>query len=217
MRALNLTPPERLVDAAGRPYFLWDVDMTLDVFRARLVDSDPEVRAHFLAKLMRQARPDDVLALVGTRKLREAWESVREQLGDKRDFWAWWLEASARHEAARQSVADPTQGPRRARGARAAVDALRGWRARGFKVHRSSRRRVSQPRPCPLQPRLPTSTCTPDRDHECPTRIGCVVDEVVSLREPDSSHGMSRRGVVGRPDLRFVSNLLDRSPEFLDE
>lgn len=101
MSALHPTPPERLTDAAGRPYFLWDVDMTLDVFRARLVDPDPEVRAHFLAKLMRQARPDDVLALVGTRALHEAWASVRSQLGDKHDFWAWWLEASARHDAAR--------------------------------------------------------------------------------------------------------------------
>lgn len=101
MRVLNPTPPERLVDAAGRPYFLWDAEMTLDTFRARLVDPDAVVRAHFLAKLMRQARPDDVLALVGTRALRDAWPSVRDQLGDKHDFWAWWLEASAPHEAPR--------------------------------------------------------------------------------------------------------------------
>lgn len=101
MRVLNPTPPERLVDAAGRPYFLWDMDMTLETFRALLVDSDPDVRAHFLAKLMRQARPDDVLVLVGTRALREAWTRVRDQLGDKHDFWAWWLEASSRDAAAR--------------------------------------------------------------------------------------------------------------------
>jgi hypothetical protein len=25
---LNQTPPERLADAAGRPYFLWDTEMT---------------------------------------------------------------------------------------------------------------------------------------------------------------------------------------------
>jgi hypothetical protein len=94
MRVLNPTPPERLVDAAGRPYFLWDTDMTLATFRERLIDPDADVRAHFLAKLMRQARPDDVLMLVGTRALHEAWPSVREQLGDKHDFWAWWLKAS---------------------------------------------------------------------------------------------------------------------------
>jgi hypothetical protein len=32
------TPRERLVDAHGRPYFLWDVDMTLDEFERALQD-----------------------------------------------------------------------------------------------------------------------------------------------------------------------------------
>lgn len=95
MPVLNATPPERLVDAQGRPYFLWDTDMTLATFRERLGDADPEVRAHFLAKLMRQARPDDVLALVGTRAIRQGWAAVESQLGEKRELWAWWLHATA--------------------------------------------------------------------------------------------------------------------------
>jgi hypothetical protein len=33
---LNPTPSERMIDAAGRPYFLWDCDMTLAEFRRRL-------------------------------------------------------------------------------------------------------------------------------------------------------------------------------------
>ena len=101
MPVLNRTPADRLVDRAGRPYFLWDMDMTLTEFRARLVDPDEVVRAHFLAKLLRQARPDDVLALVGTSAVRAAWSTVQDQLGDRRDFWAWWLEASGRAEPAR--------------------------------------------------------------------------------------------------------------------
>lgn len=101
MPVLNTTPPERLVDARGRPYFLWDADMTLEAFRECLADPDPAVRAHFLAKLMRQARPDDVLALVGTRAMRDAWALVERQLGDKRALWAWWLKVSASDEAAR--------------------------------------------------------------------------------------------------------------------
>ncbi len=52
--ALNPTPPDLLTDRAGRPYFAWDLDLTLEEFRARLVDPDPEVRAYFLAKAMRQ-------------------------------------------------------------------------------------------------------------------------------------------------------------------
>jgi hypothetical protein len=41
MSLLATTPPDRLVDAKGRPYFLWDEDLTLDMFRARLADHRP--------------------------------------------------------------------------------------------------------------------------------------------------------------------------------
>ena len=36
MSALNPTPARLLVDEKGRPYFLWDVDMTLAEFQRRL-------------------------------------------------------------------------------------------------------------------------------------------------------------------------------------
>ena len=57
---LSPTLPHLLVDADGRPYFLWDCDLKLDEFRERLADPDPDVRAYHLGKLMRQAKPDDV-------------------------------------------------------------------------------------------------------------------------------------------------------------
>jgi hypothetical protein len=38
-----------MVDANGRPYFLWDEDLTIDRFRARLMDPDLEVRAYPIA------------------------------------------------------------------------------------------------------------------------------------------------------------------------
>ena len=94
MSVLHPTPPDRMVDAQGRPYFLWDTDMTLAEFNERLRDPDPIVRAHFLAKLMRQARPDDVLTMVGTRAIRAAWSGVEYQLGHTREFWAWWIAVS---------------------------------------------------------------------------------------------------------------------------
>lgn len=46
--ALNPTPPDRLVDQHGRPYFLWDMDITLADFQARLADEDEVVRLYFL-------------------------------------------------------------------------------------------------------------------------------------------------------------------------
>ena len=64
------TPPERLCDPQGRPYFLWDVDLTLDEFRARL--RDPAEHLYWLATLLRQAKPDDALTFVDLATIRQA-------------------------------------------------------------------------------------------------------------------------------------------------
>jgi len=86
---LNPTPRERLLDAKGRPYFLWDVDMTLATFEERLVDPDLEVRGYFLGKLMRQAKPDDVLAMVSLGRIASEWASLEPYLGEAKPFWEW--------------------------------------------------------------------------------------------------------------------------------
>ncbi len=92
MSALAPTPPEHLVDARGRPYFLWDEDMTLEVFRSRLRDPDPDVRAYFLGKLMRQAKPDDVFLFFTRSEIEAQLSTVERYLGRTRDFWIWLLE-----------------------------------------------------------------------------------------------------------------------------
>ena len=86
---LNPTPPEKLCDDQGRPYFLWDVDTTLAAFRSQLEDSDPDIRAHAIGKLMRQARPDDALVLVSLAQIRDDWDRVLPYLGNRRAFWTW--------------------------------------------------------------------------------------------------------------------------------
>jgi hypothetical protein len=89
---LDPTPPGRLVDRQNRPYFLWDMDLTLDEFRARLADPDPDVRAFFVGKLMRQGKPDDVFTFVSESTIRELWPRLDRHLGQQRDFWRWLLE-----------------------------------------------------------------------------------------------------------------------------
>jgi hypothetical protein len=81
-----------LVDAKGRPYFLWDCDLSLEQFRARLTDADPDVRAYLIAKLMRQAKPDDVFSFVTLAEIRALWARVEPQLGQTRAFWSWLLD-----------------------------------------------------------------------------------------------------------------------------
>ncbi len=85
------TPPDRMVDAKGRPYFLWDEDLTIVGFRARLGDPDPEVRAYNVGKLMRQAKPDDVFTFVTLREIKALFPLVVRYLGRSREFWIWLL------------------------------------------------------------------------------------------------------------------------------
>ncbi len=90
---LNPTPVNVLLDERRRPYFLWDVDVTLDELRARLADPDEDVRAYWLGKVMRQAKPDDVLQLVRLGRITEEWPRVERYLGRSRPFWAWLIHA----------------------------------------------------------------------------------------------------------------------------
>ena len=89
---LSPTPADLLVDQQGRPYFLWDCEMTLDQLKAGLVSSDSEVRAYLLGKIMRQAKPDDVLQLVSMDAIRELWPGLKRYLGESRELWEWLLE-----------------------------------------------------------------------------------------------------------------------------
>ena len=90
---LNPTPPDRLVDAEGHPYFLWDTSMTLEEFQEGLRSPDLEVRAYLIGKLMRQAKPDDVFTFVSARQIRELWPRLERYLGKTREFWTWLFEA----------------------------------------------------------------------------------------------------------------------------
>ena len=87
------TSRELLLDPQGRPYFLWDLDIDLAAFERLLRHPDPEVRAYFVGKLMRQAKPDDVFQFVTRATIRELWPRVQRYLGRSREFWTWLLEA----------------------------------------------------------------------------------------------------------------------------
>lgn len=88
---LNPLPPERLTDRRGRPYFLWDNELTLEQFRALLLDADDEVRAYWLGTLLRQARPDDALSIASLAAIRRDWARAEKYVGRERPFWKWYL------------------------------------------------------------------------------------------------------------------------------
>lgn len=88
------TPSEWLCDRQGRPYFLWDVDITLAEFMEKLRDPDAEVRAYWIGKVMRQAKVDDAITLLGRDAIIAAWPVLKGRLGRENSFWEWWV---ARH------------------------------------------------------------------------------------------------------------------------
>lgn len=99
MSVLNPTRKELLTDEQGRPYFLWDVDLTLDAFVLNLRNGSRAQRAYLVGKLMRQAKPDDVFEFVTLAEVRDLWPDLVGYLGRTREFWTWLLgvwETSAR-------------------------------------------------------------------------------------------------------------------------
>jgi hypothetical protein len=91
MSILCPTPRELMVDAQGRPYFLWDSDMTLARFRELLRDPDERVRTYYVGKLMRQAKPDDAFEFVTLADIGASWPQLERYLGRKWAFWTWLL------------------------------------------------------------------------------------------------------------------------------
>lgn len=89
---LNPTPPELLMDAQRRPYFLWDTILTVDELRQRLEAPDIQSRAYWIAKVMRQAKPDDVFTFVTLEQIARDWPQLHRYLGDKASFWSWWMD-----------------------------------------------------------------------------------------------------------------------------
>jgi hypothetical protein len=88
MRSADVPTPEgEILDRHGRPYFLWDAEMSLEDFERGLTDPDPEVRAYLAGKLMRQARPADVERWLSPDEARKLWPHLSRYLGRTRESW----------------------------------------------------------------------------------------------------------------------------------
>ena len=85
------TAEDRLVDASGRVVFLWDDDVTLTELRSHLNDADDAIRGYWEGKLLRQARPDDVVRFASLDRLRLDWAQLERYLGRTREMWRWLL------------------------------------------------------------------------------------------------------------------------------
>lgn len=86
------TPRDRLVDQQGRPYFLWDAEMTLEEFERVVSDPQAATRPYLIGKVLRQAKPDDALQFVSPQEIADLWPSIERYLGKSRPFWSWLLD-----------------------------------------------------------------------------------------------------------------------------
>lgn len=85
------TPPDRRNTAAGRAYFVWDTDVSWEDFVGLLSSDDPEVADYWLARGLRDAKPDDMLELIALADIAAAWDRVAFRVGKQRAFWVWLL------------------------------------------------------------------------------------------------------------------------------
>lgn len=74
------------------PYFNWDVGVTNGTVRAALRSDSIEDRVFWVARIMSEARYDDVWAYLSLDEdVLPLWSRVRPQLGRRRDFWEFLL------------------------------------------------------------------------------------------------------------------------------
>lgn len=76
----------------NRPEFLWDVPVTEAEFRSRLADPDPDIRAQWEGRLLREAPYRTVWQYVTLAQVLSDWERVSRHLGRRRAFWEYLLE-----------------------------------------------------------------------------------------------------------------------------
>ena len=81
-----------LEDPNAQPYFIWDQAITYLELRKRLQSSDPAERALWMARVLREARYQDVWRLLRLRDVLAMWPLVERHLGRSRPFWQWLIE-----------------------------------------------------------------------------------------------------------------------------
>jgi hypothetical protein len=75
-----------------RPWFLWDLPVTEQEFRTRLRSDDPDIRAQWQGRLLREARFTEVWRYLTLGEVLRDWPRIRRHLGRSRPFWDFLIE-----------------------------------------------------------------------------------------------------------------------------
>jgi hypothetical protein len=94
-------PPRRLGtdldDPATRPWFLWDEDLSVGELRGILADEAHPRWLDLAAKVMREARDDQVWRFLSVRRVAARLPEIAPRLGRRRGFWDYMFGAWRRH------------------------------------------------------------------------------------------------------------------------
>ena len=75
-----------------QPYFVWDQPITVAELRARLSQGDSEERVRWAARILRDARFDDVWRFLEVDEVVRLWPALAPRLGRRLSFWTWILD-----------------------------------------------------------------------------------------------------------------------------
>jgi len=79
--------------AEAAPYFTWDAPVTNGEIRRALREGSIDERLHWLARILREARYDDIWAYVSLRRdVLPLWEQLRPRLGRRRAMFEFLLD-----------------------------------------------------------------------------------------------------------------------------
>jgi hypothetical protein len=75
-----------------QPYFVWDVQITVGELKRLLRHPDYKTRILWKARVMREARYQDVWRLLDLRDVLDDYEQLRQHLGRSRRMWDFLIE-----------------------------------------------------------------------------------------------------------------------------
>lgn len=70
-----------------RPAFLWDEPLTRDDLKKRLASENEEESLYYAAKILREARFEEVWSYLSPAFLAAHWEKLHRRLGRRKRFW----------------------------------------------------------------------------------------------------------------------------------
>ena len=80
-------------DLDRRPGFLWDEGLSIRDMQRCISEGDDADRIPLLAKILREARDDQVWHFTTVQQIMDAWPRISPRLGRRRGFWEFLFDA----------------------------------------------------------------------------------------------------------------------------